>query len=154
VLRPPERLSEPFQTVRGQVLFKRDDCRRLLAALAERPLSWEELCAALPGDTPANLCFWLDLLIAAAHLRPFLPAADVAAIDRQRLRLINRQRLQQTAVHFSAQTVTPPASASALPMARPRPISWRRCGANWPVLKPPTSRAWATGGSMSEGSRV
>lgn len=33
-------------------------------------------------------------------------------------------------------------------------ISWRRCGATWPVLKPPTSRAWATGGSMSEGSRV
>ena len=83
----------------GQVIFKRDDCRRLLAALAERPLSWEELCAALPGDTPPNLCFWLDLLIAAGNVGPFLPAADVAAIDRQRLRLINRQRLQQTAAH-------------------------------------------------------
>jgi len=83
----------------GQVIFKRDDCRRLLAALAERPLSWEELCAALPGDNPANLSFWLDLLIAAAHVGPFLPAADVAAIDRQRQRRINRQRPQQTAAH-------------------------------------------------------
>ena len=81
----------------GQVIFERDDCRPLLAALAERPLSWDELCAALPGDTPASLSFWLDLLLAAAHVGPFLPAADVAAIDRQRLRRINRQRLQQAA---------------------------------------------------------
>ena len=51
----------------GQVIFKRDDCRRLLAALAERPLSWDQLCAALPGETPTNLSFWLDLLIAATH---------------------------------------------------------------------------------------
>jgi SAM-dependent methyltransferase len=107
MLRPPERLSEPYQTVRGQVIFERDDCRRLLIALAERPLSWDELCAALPGDTPANLSFWLDLLLAAGHVGPFLPAADVAAIDRQRLRRINRQRLQQAAAHLSAQTVTP-----------------------------------------------
>jgi len=89
----------PAFTVCGQVLFERDDCRRLLAALAERPLSWDQLCAALPGETPANLSFWLDLLIAAAHVGPFLPAADVAAIDRQRQRRINRQRPQQTAAH-------------------------------------------------------
>lgn len=50
------------------MIFERDDCRRLLAAL--------------PGDTPAHLSFRLDLLIAAAHVGPFLPAADLAAIDR------------------------------------------------------------------------
>lgn len=93
--------------MRGQVIFERDDCRRLLSALAERPRSWDELCAALPGDTPANLSCWLDLLIAAGHVGPFLPATDVAAIDRQRLRRINRQRLQQAAAHLSPQTVTP-----------------------------------------------
>jgi len=52
VLRPPEQLSEPYQTVRGQVIFEHDDCRRLLAALAERPRSWSELCSALPCDIP------------------------------------------------------------------------------------------------------
>jgi hypothetical protein len=97
----------PAFTLRGQVIFERDDCRRLLAALAERPHGWSELCSALPSDTPANLSFWLDLLIAAGHVGPFLPAAAVAAIDRQRLRRINRQRLHQAAAHLSAKTVTP-----------------------------------------------
>ena len=89
------------------MIFERDDCQRLLAALAERPRGWRELCSALPSDTPANLSFWLDLLIAAGHVGPFLPAAAVAAIDRQRLRRINRQRLHQSAAHLSAKAVTP-----------------------------------------------
>jgi hypothetical protein len=107
VLRPAERLLEPFQTVGGQVLFQRDDCRRLLAVLAERPLSWREMRSALPGEAAANLGFWLDLLIAAGRVGPFLPADAVAAIDRERLRCINRQRLREAAAHLSPQTVTP-----------------------------------------------
>lgn len=104
---PPSKMALPHQTVRGQVLFTRADCGVILAALEASPLAIAELRAILPADAAANLGFWLDLLVAAQRVGPFLASDAAATIDRVRLRRINRERLKDAVAQLSVETRTP-----------------------------------------------
>jgi hypothetical protein len=52
-----------------------------------------ELATAFPQLSAVALRDWLDLLWAGGKISPFLPSEAVAAIDRGRLRRLNRERL-------------------------------------------------------------
>lgn len=107
LLVPEAKLDEPFRTARGQVLFTREDCRRILTGLLERPMTWLELRAAHPDIAPQQLVFWLDMLLAASRVGPFLPSDEAGAADRERLRRLNRARLTRALSSLSAKTTTP-----------------------------------------------
>lgn len=101
VLPPLQDLKLPFQTVRGQVLFERQDCVEILQLLAKSPLLWSELLARLPSQSSDNIASWLDMLIAAGRVVPFLPSVHVARIDRERVRQVNRRRIQEGLQHLA-----------------------------------------------------
>ncbi|MCP9928211.1 class I SAM-dependent methyltransferase [Cyanobium sp. CH-040] len=103
----PHQAHQPHQTVRGQILFTHDDCRRILEVLAETPLTFPELHRRLEPMAVESIVLWLDLLLAARRIGPFLPASQTGLADRGRLRRLNRERLRQTVADLSVRTTTP-----------------------------------------------
>lgn len=101
ILQPTQNLREPFQTVRGQVLFERADCVEILRILALEPLTWFDLQSRLPQLDAQTISSWLDMLIAAGRVIPFLPSDRVACIDRERVRQVNRRRIHEALNHLS-----------------------------------------------------
>lgn len=67
--------------------------RALLEALNQQPATVADLAAAVPQLSDTALRDWLDLLWAGGKIAPFLPVDQVARIDRERLRRINRERI-------------------------------------------------------------
>lgn len=107
VIAPAASLVDPYPTVRGEVRFERDDCRILLRALHSQPMTMAELRHQLPPEVAAELPFWLDLLIAAGRIGPFLPVDQVARLDREFLRRINRERIQSAICELSTSIRVP-----------------------------------------------
>lgn len=102
-----QKVAEPMQTVRGQVIFTRDDCQRILATLKNVPMTFAEIQSSLPDIAGHTLAFWLDMLISGGRIGPFLPAKQAEMVDRARLRRINQERIEQSMMHFNEKTSTP-----------------------------------------------
>lgn len=111
VLMPPNKLLASFKVPQGELKFAdHTGCKALLDALSAQPRTYDEMLP-LFKDTKEGpdklLTFWLDHLMAANRVGPFLPESTVVNTDRERLRQINRVRLKQSVRQLTAQTQTP-----------------------------------------------
>ncbi len=104
---PEQKMAAPLQTVRGQVVFTREDCQSIIAALSKAALTFGELRSVVPSVSERNLVFWLDMLIAGNRVGPFLPVKSAKTVDRSRLRKINQERIDFSMKTFSEKTNTP-----------------------------------------------
>jgi trans-aconitate methyltransferase len=103
---PRERMLAPYMTSQGQVNFRQADCELIVDALQEKPLRLSELQQLLPMHSQSTLLFWVDLLMAAIRISPFLPDSSVDLIDREKVREINRWRLTESMTSFSLDSST------------------------------------------------
>ncbi|HSH91912.1 MAG TPA: methyltransferase regulatory domain-containing protein, partial [Ramlibacter sp.] len=107
VIVPLSRIAEPHRTVRGEITFRNPALLSVVEALAGRAMTMAELKAALPPSAVPQLRGWLDLLIAGRKVAPFLGVERAGTIDRERLRKINRERLDWTVTSLDAKSQTP-----------------------------------------------
>lgn len=111
VMMPPHKLLASFKVPQGELKFvDHPHCKALLDALSAQPRTYDELLPLFKDakDGPDKLLtFWLDHLMAANRVGPFLPEATVRNTDRERLRQINQVRLSQSLRQLTAHTQTP-----------------------------------------------
>lgn len=93
VIVPTKDLFAEVPTVNGILRYENTRLRGLLVAIHDRAQTVAELSAAFPDLSPLALRDWLDLLWAGVKISPFLPPDAVVAIDRDRLRRLNRERI-------------------------------------------------------------
>jgi len=103
---PREIMLAPFMTTQGQLDFRQRECELIVDALQHSPLRLTDLQQQLPMLPVDTLMYWLDLLLAANRIAPFLPASCVNTIDRELVRRVNRWRLAEAMTDFNLESST------------------------------------------------
>lgn len=107
VIVPDDSLFTEYAAPNGTLKFQNPNIRAVLDLLQKRPYTVVELENSIPQLSSVALRNCLDLLWAGGKVAPFLGISEVAAVDRERLRQLNRQRIRSAAAQLHPEMKVP-----------------------------------------------